>query len=116
MDNTPRSAETDDNEPTRVVTIRLPKSLHESLKAEAYDHHTSINKLCIAKLLQVVDAQSHSPEPLTVRFHSSLATDAIAGVLSQLSNLYHHLSGDRLRIHDAEFSSPVTAGRAEEVR
>ncbi len=42
-------------EPTRVITVRLPKSLHESLKSEAHDRHTSMNKLCISKLLQVID-------------------------------------------------------------
>lgn len=40
------------NEATRVITVRLPESLHESLKAEAADHSTSMNKLCISKLLQ----------------------------------------------------------------
>ena len=44
-------------EPTRVITVRLPKSLHESLRAEAHDRHTSMNKLCISKLLQVVDGE-----------------------------------------------------------
>jgi len=44
-------------EPTRVITVRLPQSLHESLKAEAHDRHTSMNKLCISKLLQVVDGE-----------------------------------------------------------
>jgi predicted HicB family RNase H-like nuclease len=44
-------------EPTRVITVRLPKSLHESLKTEAHDRHTSMNKLCISKLLQVVDGE-----------------------------------------------------------
>ena len=44
-------------EPTRVITVRLPKSLHESLRAEAHDRHTSMNKLCISKLLQVVDEE-----------------------------------------------------------
>lgn len=39
------------NEATRVITVRLPESLHESLKAEAADHNTSMNKLCISKLL-----------------------------------------------------------------
>jgi len=39
-------------EPTRVITVRLPESLHEALKAEAASHKTSMNKLCIAKLLQ----------------------------------------------------------------
>jgi predicted HicB family RNase H-like nuclease len=42
-------------EATRVITIRLPQSLHESLRAEAHDMHTSMNKLCISKLLQLVD-------------------------------------------------------------
>lgn len=42
-------------EPTRVITVRLPKSLHDSLRAEAHERRTSMNRLCIAKLLQVVD-------------------------------------------------------------
>jgi predicted HicB family RNase H-like nuclease len=46
---------TDGEEPTRVITVRLPKSMHESLRAEAYEHHTSMNKLCISKLLQFID-------------------------------------------------------------
>jgi predicted HicB family RNase H-like nuclease len=41
-------------EATRVITVRLPESLHEALKAEANDHNTSMNKLCISKLLQVL--------------------------------------------------------------
>lgn len=42
---------------TRVITVRMPKCLHESLKAEAHDMHISMNKLCISKLLQVVDEE-----------------------------------------------------------
>lgn len=42
-------------EPTRVITVRLPKSLHEALKAEAHNRHLSLNQLCIAKTLQVLD-------------------------------------------------------------
>jgi hypothetical protein len=45
----------DDKEPTRVITVRLPKSLHELLRKEAHDRSTSMNKLCISKLLQVID-------------------------------------------------------------
>lgn len=45
----------DDREPTRVITVRLPKSLHESLRNEAHERKTSMNKLCISKLLQIVD-------------------------------------------------------------
>lgn len=49
-----RKASGSKNEPTRVITVRLPESLHEALKAEASDHNTSMNKLCISKLLQVL--------------------------------------------------------------
>jgi predicted HicB family RNase H-like nuclease len=42
-------------EPTRVITVRLPQSLHESLRTEAHERKTSMNKLCISKLLQIVD-------------------------------------------------------------
>ena len=44
-----------ENEPTRVITVRLPKSMHEYLRTEAHDLRTSMNKLCISKLLQVID-------------------------------------------------------------
>ena len=47
----------DGQEPTRVITVRLPQSLHEALQAEAYAHETSMNKLCITKLLQVIDGE-----------------------------------------------------------
>ena len=46
------------HEPTRVITIRLPRSLHESLRAEAHVRETSMNKLCIAKLLQALEAEA----------------------------------------------------------
>jgi predicted HicB family RNase H-like nuclease len=45
----------DESEPTRVITVRLPKSLHESLRTEAHEKRTSMNKLCISKLLQMID-------------------------------------------------------------
>lgn len=50
-----RFADSNGEEPTRVITVRLPKSMHEALRIEAYDHHTSMNKLCISKLLQRID-------------------------------------------------------------
>lgn len=50
-----RSGDSTEEEPTRVITVRLPKSLHESLKAEAHLHQTSMNQLCISKLLQLAD-------------------------------------------------------------
>jgi predicted HicB family RNase H-like nuclease len=50
------SADTE-SEPTRVITVRLPKSMHEALRSEAHDLRTSMNKLCISKLLQVIDEE-----------------------------------------------------------
>lgn len=54
---TRKGSGSDGHEPTRVITVRLPKSLHEALRAEAHDHKTSMNKLCIAKLLQVLEEE-----------------------------------------------------------
>jgi len=45
------------NEPTRVITVRLPKSLHDALRTEAHERRTSMNRLCITKLLQVIDGE-----------------------------------------------------------
>lgn len=46
-----------DEEPTSVITVRIPKSLHEALRDEAYEHRTSMNKLCISKLLRLIEAE-----------------------------------------------------------
>lgn len=40
--------------PQRTLTVRLPRALHELLKQEALDGDTSMNKLCVAKLIQPV--------------------------------------------------------------
>ncbi len=50
----------DDGEPTRVITVRLPRSLHEALRVEAHEHRTSMNKLCISKLLQFIEGEKVS--------------------------------------------------------
>jgi predicted HicB family RNase H-like nuclease len=49
------SPDPDTGEPNRVITVRLPKSLHDLLREEAHEHRTSMNKLCISKLLQMID-------------------------------------------------------------
>jgi predicted HicB family RNase H-like nuclease len=46
----------EDKEPTRVITVRLPQCLHEFLYAEAHEKHTSMNQLCISKLVQWLDS------------------------------------------------------------
>lgn len=46
-----------ERETQRVVTVRMPRSLHETLKAEAEQLRVSINTLCISKLMKLIDAQ-----------------------------------------------------------
>ena len=61
---------------TRVITVRLPESLHESLRVEAHNLQTSMNKLCISKLLQTVaddlvpsDFQRREPDRAPIPTH-----------------------------------------------
>ncbi len=49
------SSKGDAAEPERMITIRLPKSLHDTLRKESDEMNLSINKLCISKLLQHID-------------------------------------------------------------
>ncbi|MEM0925143.1 MAG: hypothetical protein AAGJ83_03825 [Planctomycetota bacterium] len=44
-------------EPERMITIRIPRSLHELLKEEAVHCKLSINKLAISKLLQPTNSR-----------------------------------------------------------
>ncbi len=55
----------EDNKPTRVITVRLPRSLHEALKDEAKNRSTSLNQLCVAKLLQVIDGITDDGESMS---------------------------------------------------
>lgn len=45
----------DPSEPQRMITVRIPKSLHDSLCEESNVLKVSMNKLCITRLLQRVD-------------------------------------------------------------
>jgi len=56
---------------TEVITIRIPQSLHAALRVEAHEHHTSMNKLCISKLLQFIDTEMVPSEPVLGGFHAS---------------------------------------------
>ena len=56
----PQDIENESNEETRVITVRIPQSLHDALRIEAYEHRTSMNKLCISKLLQYIETD-HVP-------------------------------------------------------
>ncbi len=47
--------ENDPHEQQRMITVRIPKSLHDAICDEANVLAVSVNKLCISKLLQKVD-------------------------------------------------------------
>lgn len=68
-----RNAADPETEPTRVITVRLPKSMHEYLRTEAHDLRTSMNKLCISKLLQVI-GEEMIPNERTSTSESSSAS------------------------------------------
>jgi len=48
-----------DRESQRVVTVRMPRSLHETLKSEAEQMKVSVNALCISKLMKLLDERDH---------------------------------------------------------
>ena len=50
-------------EAQRMITVRLPMSMHEALKKESEEYELSINKLCITKLLHKMDSRFVPLEP-----------------------------------------------------
>ncbi len=50
-----RQAEAPKRQSRRVVTVRMPRSLHETLKGEARRLGVSINQLCVTKLIRILD-------------------------------------------------------------
>jgi len=49
------------DESPKVITVRLPTSMHEALVSESHENHISLNKLCIAKLLLPIDPKLLRP-------------------------------------------------------
>lgn len=45
------------HEPTQMITVRVPFSVHQSLLTEAEELGTSLNQLCISKLLQLIESE-----------------------------------------------------------
>lgn len=89
-----KNATDTESEPTRVITVRLPKSMHEYLRTEAHDLRTSMNKLCISKLLQVIEqdliptdratgtaVRSKPLQPIHQPIHQPAAAGSIGGSL-----------------------------------
>lgn len=92
------SADTE-SEPTRVITVRLPKSMHESLRTEAHDLRTSMNKLCISKLLQVIGEEMIPNERTTGGSSSSIASTPS---LPSASHTPSYTSPSSLRPHQPQ--------------
>ncbi|TWT77028.1 hypothetical protein Pla123a_24560 [Posidoniimonas polymericola] len=88
-----------DSEPTRVITVRLPKSMHEYLRTEAHDLRTSMNKLCISKLLQVIEQdmipteKNAPPKRRTTLTPSPAATEAASPVQASTNGAAEHAPG-----------------------
>lgn len=55
--------QTTEREAQRVVTVRMPRSLHETLKNEAGLLGVSVNTLCISKLMKILDDQARQELP-----------------------------------------------------
>lgn len=46
----------------KVVTVRMPASLHEKLVNKAHDERTSMNQFCVSKLSEAVQ-DDPAPDP-----------------------------------------------------
>ena len=93
-----RNSTDTESEPTRVITVRLPKSMHEYLRTEAHDLRTSMNKLCISKLLQVVDEELIPTPPPNSGSRRRKKRDAVAAAPSK--NGAPKASAARSRSHE----------------
>jgi len=51
LENKTITFDTENNESLEVVTVRMPKSMHDQLKHEARLNKTSLNRWCLFKLL-----------------------------------------------------------------
>jgi predicted HicB family RNase H-like nuclease len=103
-----RNATDTESEPTRVITVRLPKSMHEYLRTEAHDLRTSMNKLCISKLLQVIEQdlipaeRGGTPErkpQLATATISSVGSVGSVGSIGSTVGTSHH-------VHQPQQASP----------
>lgn len=82
--------ENDPNDPQRMITVRLPKSLHEALCDEAIRLGISVNRLCISRMLQLLDPKmipetGTKPRGRKPRARSSAKSAVGAGQTSQSS-------------------------------
>lgn len=50
-----REVQKPDKSPRTMVTVRMPRCVHERLKAEAFEKQTKLQEICLSKLLQPID-------------------------------------------------------------
>lgn len=91
--------------PTRVITMRLPQSLHESLKAEAHDRRTSM----------LDHEQPHEQyadvDPFEFVLDTGSATkEDIAELLAEFSTLYRLTGGRGISFSVTDVREPAVAG------
>ncbi len=100
-----RNSTDTESEPTRVITVRLPKSMHEYLRTEAHDLRTSMNKLCISKLLQVIEQDLIPAERAgsTPERKPQLATATISA--SPISAAGMSASGTNHQVHQPQHAT-----------
>ena len=84
-------------EPTRVITVRLPKSMHEYLRTEAHDLRTSMNKLCISKLLQVIGEEMIPNERSRADDCREDEVEVLRGEINQLQSRLDAFEQGRIR-------------------
>ena len=104
--------ENDPNDPQRMITVRLPKSLHEAMCDEALRLNISINKLCISRMLQMLDPTmipetTSKPRGRKPRTQSSDSPTAQAHATSPTSG--NHVSGNPASGNPASGNHPAAA-------
>jgi hypothetical protein len=84
--------ENDPNDPQRMITVRLPKSLHEALCDEAGRLGISVNRLCISRMLQLLDPKmipetASKPRGRKPRTRKQATAEASAAVTSPVQSV-----------------------------
>src|SRR6186713_2305187 len=107
-----KNATDTESEPTRVITVRLPKSMHEYLRTEAHDLRTSMNKLCISKLLQVIEQDLIPTERTSAppsRLAAKPALQPVASSMGGSSMGSGHMGGSSMGNSHPTYSSSSTS-------
>ncbi len=105
-------------EPERMITIRIPKSLHELLVDEAKGCNLSINKLCISKLLQPANdrfvpeqqgrRRGRRPGPQSNR---SQRDEVLANESASRTDAANRLSNAGANLNEQEHANQVSLNR-----